>query len=139
MLCRGSHPDSPSHSLAVGYWKNTLDSESAQTAFHPWTHDVYTQTLESTEQGVVDRVLSKSYITALSQEDRDNLVAEIRKIVQRGDGKVWIDQAQGIFGKRWAGRPVAGDGRRGGGLTRAFWWHAAEYKYKTDLYTFVKK
>ncbi len=108
-----SHTDAPAHPSAVGYWKNTLDSESAQTDFHPWTHDVYSQTLESTEQGVIDRVLSKSYITALSQEDKDNLVAEIKRIVQKGDGKVWIDQDKGIFGESGllpVGRTVASRG-----------------------------
>jgi len=60
---------------------------------------VFTQTLETTAQGVVDRALSKSYITALSDAEKAKLVAQINEIVKRGDGKVWIDEAKGVFGE----------------------------------------
>lgn len=42
-------------------------------------------------------MLSKSYITMLSEEEREGLTEEARKVVQKGEGKVWIDEAKGVF------------------------------------------
>lgn len=50
-------------------------------------------------------MFSKSYITALSDAERETLGHEIRDVVRRGEGKTWIDKDQGTF----------------------------EYDYKTDL------
>lgn len=53
----------------------------------------------TTEQGVVDRALSKSYITSLSQTEQDEVVEKVRKHVAMGEGKVWINEEKGTFGK----------------------------------------
>jgi len=53
--------------------------------------------LPSSEQGVVDRILSKSYITALNQEEQEKIANDMRAIVKRGEGKEWIDEKEGTF------------------------------------------
>lgn len=61
--------------------------------------------MPTNEDLVVDRVFSKSYITALPDSERESLGNEIREVVRRGEGKTWIDRDAGSF----------------------------EYDYKTDL------
>lgn len=55
------------------------------------------RSIEATEESVINRVLSKSYIAVLSDEDRVKLMAVLREVVQRGVGKIWVDEAKGIF------------------------------------------
>lgn len=54
---------------------------------------------------------SKSYITALSDDERRALEKDLRAVIQRGKGKRWIDEAAGTF----------------------------EYDYTTDLYIARRK
>lgn len=63
----------------------------------PAKHELYDVVVEGTEQVVVDRALSKSFVTSLPEAQKDTVVSQIRKIVQKGDGKVWIDEAKGTF------------------------------------------
>ncbi|KAL8276616.1 hypothetical protein RQP46_010965 [Phenoliferia psychrophenolica] len=96
----------------LGLWKAMFKSYEYIDNFEgPAEHTVYDQVVVGNEELVVDRALSKSYITSLSQEEQDVIVSKIRKIVQRGDGKEWIDEAQGTF----------------------------KYPYLTDLFVMTKK
>lgn len=83
----------------MGLWKNIFESEVYKTKFHPVEHTVYEQTLVGTTQGVIDRALSKSFITALPEEKQAELSKQITDIVNKGDGKVWIDEVAGTFGE----------------------------------------
>lgn len=89
----------------MGYWRSIYDTTEYESAFTLPTESHYTRALPTTEDLVVDRAFSKSYITALSDAERDTLGNEIREVVRKGDGKRWIDKDQGVF----------------------------EYDYKTDL------
>ncbi|GAA6040880.1 hypothetical protein JCM8097_003165 [Rhodosporidiobolus ruineniae] len=81
-----------------GYWKSIWKLEEFPQLFTaPEEHHVYTRTLPTNEDLVVDRAFSKSYITALSSEDRAELEEKLREIVRRGDGKEWIDEKEGTF------------------------------------------
>jgi len=44
----------------------------------------------------MDRVLSKSYITALSEEEKEKLCAEIEAVLEEEENK-WIDESNGVF------------------------------------------
>lgn len=52
--------------------------------------------LATTEAGVQDRVLSKSYIAIVSQEEKAALMSRIAEILDQEDKK-WIDQSRGTF------------------------------------------
>lgn len=54
--------------------------------------------IETTEQGVVDRVFSKSYIQILSQEDREDVGQLVRDVLAQSQ-KQWIDAKAGTFGE----------------------------------------
>jgi hypothetical protein len=58
---------------------------------------MYTEwVIPTTTKGVQDRVLSKSYITILSEEDKGRLCMEIEALLEE-ENKVWIDESSGIF------------------------------------------
>jgi len=53
--------------------------------------------LPTTEDLAVERVFSKSYITALSDAERSELEHELRENLRRGEDRVWIDEHKGVF------------------------------------------
>ena len=65
----------------------------------------------TSEQGVVDRALSKSYITAQPPGEQAKIEQGIREILETAGGRVWIDESAGTF----------------------------EYPYRTSLYLMTKK
>ncbi|GAA5962920.1 hypothetical protein JCM3765_005920 [Sporobolomyces pararoseus] len=81
----------------LGWWKSIFDTEFYKETYEPAQLETFHRELPSSEQGVVDRILSKSYITALSQEDQEKVANDMREIVRRGEGKQWIDEKEGIF------------------------------------------
>jgi hypothetical protein len=46
---------------------------------------------------VTNRAMSKSYITVQPKDIKAMIKAEIKNIVERGDGKQWIDEDHGLF------------------------------------------
>ncbi|KAJ7686686.1 S-adenosyl-L-methionine-dependent methyltransferase [Mycena rosella] len=46
---------------------------------------------------VVNRVLSMSRIVLLTDVEKEAVVKDVKSILQRGEGKVWIDQEKGTF------------------------------------------
>ncbi|KAJ2920659.1 hypothetical protein H1R20_g16436, partial [Candolleomyces eurysporus] len=69
------------------YKEHFLAPEEKQWSYH----------LEATEDIVVDRASSKSYITVLEPEEKAKVQAGIREIVRRGDDLEWIDKENGKF------------------------------------------
>lgn len=47
---------------------------------------------------MVDRVLSKSYITALDEKTKGELSEKVRDVVKKAEDRVWIDEGSGTFG-----------------------------------------
>lgn len=46
---------------------------------------------------MIDRVLSKSYIAVLDEEEKAKLITRVQQIVQKGEDKIWIDEKAGVF------------------------------------------
>ena len=65
--------------------------------FEPHEELKFKHFVPTTEQGVLDRVHSKSYITQLSGPERERLDAQVHKAVQNDTTKVWLDKENGIF------------------------------------------
>lgn len=79
-------------------WKAALDTSARHSFFEPnETESHVHRQIPTSEQGVVDRVLSKSYINGLTPDEQDEVARAVRSIIQRGDGIAWIDQAAGSF------------------------------------------
>jgi hypothetical protein len=45
----------------------------------------------------MDRAQSKSYISVLPPDEKANVVEDIKVILQRGDGMVWINKEEGTY------------------------------------------
>lgn len=80
-----------------GYWKALYQEAEYDQLFTAPEHTAFRRSLPTNEDLVVDRVFSKSYITALSDEQRKELEIKLRDTVRRGDGKKWIDEKEGVF------------------------------------------
>lgn len=86
------------HRYRLGRWKAIFDTQAYKKYFAGFTEKHVTRTIETTEQGVVDRVMSKSYIADLPDERRQKLEQEVREAIRGADSKSWIDKEKGIFG-----------------------------------------
>jgi hypothetical protein len=58
---------------------------------------VWCRVIPTTEEGVYGRVFSKSYTTVLRDEEKAVLKEKLRSILQLGEGRVWIDEANGVL------------------------------------------
>lgn len=78
-------------------WRAAFDTAGYKTNFSPPQTLEFPRNLEATEDSVINRVLSKSYITMLSEEERAGLVKQLKEIVEKGEGKKWIKEDEGVF------------------------------------------
>ncbi|KZP11949.1 S-adenosyl-L-methionine-dependent methyltransferase [Athelia psychrophila] len=80
-----------------GLWRAFFGVPSYAALFKPEQQATWDYTLPATLEVVTDRAHSKSYIAILGEEQRRGVDAEITKIIGRGDGLVWRDEAKGEF------------------------------------------
>jgi hypothetical protein len=78
-------------------WRQTFDTPSYQREFNPPEEKTWSYKLQASKEIVVDRACSKSYVTILPDDKKAELQEEIRKIVDRGLDRVWIDESKGLF------------------------------------------
>lgn len=87
------------------YWRQTFDTPSYKKEFNPPEEKTWTYKLQADKEIVVERASSLSYLAVLPNEKRALVQEEIRKIVDQGLDKVWIDETHGLFEypyKTWA-------------------------------------
>ncbi|PKI82654.1 hypothetical protein MVES1_003912 [Malassezia vespertilionis] len=92
-------------------WKKMEETPSYQKYYQPLPPVHIQRALPTTEQDAIDRVMSKSYISILSDEHKQLLTDKMRQILEGPDtatGRKWIDKLRGKF----------------------------EYPYKTDLHMY---
>ncbi|GAA5897338.1 hypothetical protein JCM8208_003790 [Rhodotorula glutinis] len=80
-----------------GLWKKMYEEQEYHDLFTEPSHAQFHRALPTTEALAVDRVFSKSYITALSDSERSSLEQRLRETIRRGEGREWIDEEQAIF------------------------------------------
>ncbi|WFD45119.1 hypothetical protein MPSI1_003796 [Malassezia psittaci] len=81
-------------------WKSMLATPSFKQYFETLdeTHDC--RSVPTTVEGVVDRMLSKSYISVLPDADQTRLAKQVRAVFDEPDaeiGREWIDKSAGVF------------------------------------------
>ncbi|KAI0035092.1 S-adenosyl-L-methionine-dependent methyltransferase [Vararia minispora EC-137] len=81
----------------LGLWRAVFDTPNYKSSFVDTQEEIFAYTLEGSLEIVTDRVQSKSYITMLEQNEKAKVIEQIREIIERGDGKKWIDEGKGIF------------------------------------------
>ncbi|KAG2116493.1 S-adenosyl-L-methionine-dependent methyltransferase [Suillus discolor] len=65
--------------------------------FHPQEEKQWAHHGLATDQTVTDRALSWSYIAILPPDEKAEVAEGINDILERGDGKVWINKEQGTY------------------------------------------
>lgn len=103
-------------------WRVIYETAAYRTFFHEHRDQQVVRAIETTVEGVVDRVDSKSYISALEPSEMEALNAKVRAVLNGATDKAWIDREKGLFGTYDRSLPLSA------GPTPS-----AEYPYKTDL------
>ncbi|KAN0123741.1 S-adenosyl-L-methionine-dependent methyltransferase [Russula decolorans] len=78
-------------------WRALFGTQSFQNFFHPHKERSWCYPLVSSLDIVIDRAMSKSYVAVQSEDVKAKIKAGITEIVDRGDGKQWIDGDKGLF------------------------------------------
>lgn len=78
-------------------WRQTFDTPFYKQFFESPEEFTWSYSLVGTEDIVVDRACSKSYIAILSPNEREEVCQKLRDIVRVGEDKEWINKAAGTF------------------------------------------
>jgi len=81
----------------LNLWRETFETPSYNKFFAPPLEKFWSYTLPGTIDIVSDRAFSKSYIAILPDDEKKKVKEDVQAIVERGDDKVWTDEAQGVF------------------------------------------
>lgn len=81
----------------LGLWRQAFDTPNYQKLFAAPEENQWPYDLPATVDIVVDRASSKSYISILPDAEKAKVQADLREIVNKGEDKVWIDEAKGEF------------------------------------------
>ncbi|KAI5123364.1 hypothetical protein M0805_001785 [Coniferiporia weirii] len=81
----------------LGLWRKVFDVPAYTKFFHPYEDTTFYHNITGTSDSVVERVFSKSYIAVQPEENKKAIREMVKEVVERGDDKVWIDEAQGVF------------------------------------------
>lgn len=79
------------------FWRQTFDTSSYKKFFEPPEEFIWSYSLTATEDIVVDRASSKSYIAILPPDQKEEVRQKLREIIKRGEDKEWIDKSSGTF------------------------------------------
>lgn len=78
-------------------WRALFGTQSFQNFFLPHEERSWCYPIVSSLDIVIDRAMSKSYIAVQSEDIKATIKAGITEIVDRGDGRQWIDGDKGLF------------------------------------------
>jgi hypothetical protein len=81
---------------SAGLWRQFFDTPSYQKFFGAADETEWKYTIPGTVEGVVARALSKSYISVLPDREREEVVDNLRNVLET-ERKTWIDEEGGIF------------------------------------------
>lgn len=82
----------------LGLWRQAFSTEAYNRNFKFPEEKEWSYHLDASEEICVNRALSKSYISILPPDEKERVAEDVKAIVAKGDGKVWIDESKGIFG-----------------------------------------
>ncbi|KAF9013859.1 S-adenosyl-L-methionine-dependent methyltransferase [Cyathus striatus] len=81
----------------LGLWRQTFDTPNYKQYFEPPKEQIWEYQLEGNKSIVVDRACSKSYIAILPEDEREQVKQDVAAIIDRSDGRKWIDESKGLF------------------------------------------
>ncbi|KAA1471133.1 S-adenosyl-L-methionine-dependent methyltransferase [Dentipellis sp. KUC8613] len=80
----------------LGLWRKVFN-ETYEKLFEPPVEKVWDYLLPGTLEIVTNRAFSRSYVAIQTDDVKAKIKTDIQAIVERGDGKKWIDEANGVF------------------------------------------
>ncbi|KAJ7815042.1 S-adenosyl-L-methionine-dependent methyltransferase [Mycena olivaceomarginata] len=80
-----------------GVWRQLFKTPSYAKSFGPPEETSIHYTTTDTLEGVISRGLTSSRVVVLSDAEKEVFVEDVKGIVQRGEGLVWIDKEKGTF------------------------------------------
>lgn len=80
-----------------GFWRQAFNAVSYKKFFQEPEEKVWSYELPVTQEIAINRAMSKSYISILPDNEKQQVQTDLEAIVQRGDGLVWLDESKGIF------------------------------------------
>ncbi|KAK4048346.1 hypothetical protein OIV83_004868 [Microbotryomycetes sp. JL201] len=80
-----------------GYWKMIYDTPEYNDNFQQHQVETFHRGIPVTEDLAIERVLSKSYITALDDAAKATLSSQLRDVIRGAKDKMWIDEQAGTF------------------------------------------
>ncbi|THU96520.1 S-adenosyl-L-methionine-dependent methyltransferase [Dendrothele bispora CBS 962.96] len=89
--------ESGSPQFRLGLWRKVFETIAYNRFFEPQEERVFQYTLETTEDQVLDRVCTKSYIAVLPPDEKEKVLSDVRAVLQKGEDKEWIDESKGVF------------------------------------------
>ncbi|KAI0256831.1 S-adenosyl-L-methionine-dependent methyltransferase [Lactifluus subvellereus] len=81
----------------LGLWRALFETQSFKGLFQPHQERSWSYSLMSSLEIVTDRAMSKSYIAVQPEDIKTTIKADIKEIIDRGDGRRWIDEDKGFF------------------------------------------
>lgn len=81
----------------TGKWRQIYDAPSFGKMFNPAVEKSWSYDLETSVDATIERAASKSYIAVLDTEEKNKVLERVKAIVEKGEGKIWIDQSRGTF------------------------------------------
>jgi len=79
-----------------GLWRQLFETPSYQKFFGTAEETRWKYVLPITIEGVVTRSLSKSYISALPEDERKSVADSLRNILG-SEQKTWVNEEEGVF------------------------------------------
>ncbi|KAG8848882.1 hypothetical protein FRB96_001014 [Tulasnella sp. 330] len=81
-----------------GTWRQMFDTRTFKDLYkQPQEEREITWIFPVTEDAVVNSTFTTSYIAILPDDEKATLRKEVQAVVERGDGRRWIDESKGIF------------------------------------------
>lgn len=81
----------------LGLWREAFNTPSYKKLFQPQEEKEWAYPNIGNLDIVVDRACTKSYVAVLPQDEKNQVRADVKAIVEKGDDKVWVDESKGIF------------------------------------------
>ncbi|KAF7304999.1 S-adenosyl-L-methionine-dependent methyltransferase [Mycena kentingensis (nom. inval.)] len=81
----------------LGLWRAAFDTTTYKMNFEPPAENSWEHPLLATKDLVIDRAMSKSYTAILSDEQKTQLRKDLSDILDRGEERKWINEAEGTF------------------------------------------
>jgi len=94
---RMEHGDSGYLKWGTGAWRQIFETPSYTKYFLQPEEQIFRYGIPGTMEAVVSRALTSSRVSTLTDTEKATFVKDAEAIIQRGEGKVWIEEDKGIF------------------------------------------